>query len=95
MIDLWAGQIDADPQPEIVPNPAGGRDVYFWLQANPDEILPRLYDLARDNSSLLIYLPGLAHDAGEPVLADLGEGLNLLAVRPELTGQDLRTVTSQ
>jgi len=62
------------------------------LKASPAEILRQLQTLARNNSPLLTYLPGLAREAGDVAIADLSEGLNLILVRPEVTAEDLRTI---
>ncbi|MBE7552239.1 MAG: VCBS repeat-containing protein [Anaerolineales bacterium] len=60
------------------------------LRSHPDEALPRLYDLARDEPALLAYLPGLARDVGESLIADVSEGFNLILTRPEVVGEGLR-----
>lgn len=65
------------------------------LRTQPGEILPRLHDLARDDPALLAYLPSLAREAGEPVLADLSEGFNLILIRPEVAAEGLRAVVSR
>ncbi|MCQ3980322.1 MAG: hypothetical protein DPW09_43475, partial [Anaerolineae bacterium] len=65
------------------------------LRTHPDEALPRLRDLARDDPALLAYLPSLAREAGESALADLSEGFNLILIRPEVAVEGLRVIVTR
>ncbi|MCQ3979519.1 MAG: hypothetical protein DPW09_39375, partial [Anaerolineae bacterium] len=65
------------------------------LRTHPDEALPRLRDLARDDPALLVYLPSLAREAREAVIADLSEGFNLILIRPEVAVEGVRVIVTR
>jgi outer membrane protein assembly factor BamB len=62
------------------------------LQANWAEAPLNLHGVARDEAALLAYLPGLAREAEQLTLADLGEGFNMIVTRPEVAGEGLRLI---
>ncbi|GIK41499.1 MAG: hypothetical protein BroJett011_53320 [Chloroflexota bacterium] len=62
------------------------------FRARPAEALLKLHHLAGHNPALLTYLPGLAREAGETVLAEMSEGFNLILTRPEVTAEGLQAI---
>jgi len=62
------------------------------LQADPSDALVHVHDLTRDDPAQLTHLPGLAREAGEMAIADLGEGFHLILTRPEVADEGLRAI---